>query len=180
MIALIFKQNSPSIFQNHIEHLRIIDFNGEFCPKINGVIQPKVNCFFVSIFFVQAVAMWETIWKCAAFACFLKCSLNSASVETRGEGQLVGAAAAQGGLSSPRQGKTLPMPGGQGGLIPKPPFPGWFSPRTWCEGTARPGAAKRGDPHSAPTHRSGLSVLFSLCQAYGTCNSGFVENWVSL
>lgn len=33
IISLIFKQNSPSIFQNHIEHFRIIDFNGEFCPK---------------------------------------------------------------------------------------------------------------------------------------------------
>lgn len=52
IISLIFKQNSPSIFQNHIEHFRIIDFNGEFCPKINGAIQPKVNCFLVSIFFV--------------------------------------------------------------------------------------------------------------------------------
>lgn len=73
IISLIFKQNSPSIFQNHIEHFRIIDFNGEFCPKINGAIQPKVNCFLVSIFFVQAVAMWKIILKCASFgfACFL-------------------------------------------------------------------------------------------------------------
>lgn len=61
IISLIFKQNSPSIFQNHIEHFRIIDFNGEFCPKINGAIQPKVNCFLVSIFFVQALAMWKTV-----------------------------------------------------------------------------------------------------------------------
>lgn len=49
--SLIFKQNSPSMLQTHIEHFRIIDFNGEFCPTIDGAAQPKVNCFLVSIFF---------------------------------------------------------------------------------------------------------------------------------
>ena len=133
IISLIFKQNSPSIFQNHIEHFRIIDFNREFCPKIDGAIQPKVNCFLVSIFLVRAVAMWKTILKCASFgfACFLRRSLDSAFTESpEGKGSLcrvAGPAATRGGLCSPGPGKTLLTPRGQTGLFPKPPVSGWWS-----------------------------------------------------
>lgn len=62
IISLIFKQNSLLIFQNHNYHFRITDFNEEFCPKVSGAIQPKVNCFLVSIFFVGAVVVCKTIF----------------------------------------------------------------------------------------------------------------------
>lgn len=72
--SLIFKQNSPSMLQTHIEHFRIIDFNGEFCPTIDGTAQPKVNCFLVSIFyffFAQAGAGWKTVSKCKVHKAFV-------------------------------------------------------------------------------------------------------------
>lgn len=126
IISLIFKQNSPLIFQNHIEHFRIIDFNGEFCPKINGAIQPKVNCFLVSIFFVRAVAMWKTIFKMCifCFCLFPQISLNSALLrDQRGRAGCAGCA----GGSAPQAGKDPPGSSGPGlGFFLKPRFQAGF------------------------------------------------------
>lgn len=76
---------------------------GSSAPKINGAIQPKVNCFLVSIFFVRALAMWKTILKCAScgFACFLKCSLRCTAAGAQGH--------AAAGLC-PRAGTEPPQP----------------------------------------------------------------------
>lgn len=95
--------------------------------------------------------------------------------ETRGEGQLV------------PTGETSSGPGW--GLLPQAgKDPGDTLQSDWAlsqtlifRGTAHPRAAKWGDPPpSVCTDRSGLGVLFSLHRAYGTRNSGFVENEVSL
>lgn len=98
---------------------------GSSAPKINGAIQPKVNCFLVSIFFVQALAMWKTVLKCAScgFACFLKCSLSRAVAGGRagcaGRGTRRSGAVPAGRDGAPAARSARAPPGA------KAPFLGW-------------------------------------------------------
>lgn len=88
--------------------------------------------------------MWKIILKCASFvfACFPRCSLNSAFIERRkGKGSLrqpVGPAVAQGGLGPPDASRS------DWALSQTPIFRLVFlvGPRVW--GTVRPRAAMWG------------------------------------